>query len=377
MNVSTRFIIAEFLSGLSFHTPIWILFFQSRGLDYASIGLIASMTYAASLLFEYPSGMLADQLGYRQSLLIALLASMAALVSEVLAWSLWPFLLAGALVGVSSAFTSGAREAFIARLTEKRDFTRLLGRADSLHFTALIIAAPIGSLIAARSYTYPYVLSILATLIASILLLTLPNPKGRAERLREHFHLSLSFLRKPFMLKLFILYLSAFFFEEAWYMSYQPYLVQQGLPLVLLGVYSAARNGLASLQGFILPRLVRENLLIPLTLSLTAWTLTILPSVWLIMLGGMLILTAHQAWYYAEQELLNHLLPEASRASILSARQAVLSLLWLPNPLVLGILLHSLTPHTVFTLAASLSILTITLYPFLSPLRATALTWED
>ena len=46
--------------GFNFILPLWILFFQSRGLNLAEIGFVATGIYLASVLLEYPTGIFAD-----------------------------------------------------------------------------------------------------------------------------------------------------------------------------------------------------------------------------------------------------------------------------------------------------------------------------
>jgi len=102
-----------FFVGFSFITPIWILFFQSRGLTLADIGFIATAVYLGSVLFEYPTGIFADKYGRKLSLIISLLLLIIALLLKVTAYSKIQFFIAAFMIGAAWAFSSGALQALI------------------------------------------------------------------------------------------------------------------------------------------------------------------------------------------------------------------------------------------------------------------------
>ncbi|MDP6293878.1 MAG: MFS transporter, partial [Candidatus Woesearchaeota archaeon] len=62
--------VASFFVGFTFVTPIWILFFQLRGLSLAEIGFTATGTYLVNFLLEYPAGIYADRYGRKKACIV-------------------------------------------------------------------------------------------------------------------------------------------------------------------------------------------------------------------------------------------------------------------------------------------------------------------
>src|SRR3989338_6186304 len=120
---------------MTFFLPIWILFFQSRGLGITEIGFVSSGVYLASVLLEYPSGIFADKYGRKLSLAISTILMCVVYLLEVTSYSLLQFYIAALLTGCAWAFTSGAREALIYdTLKEKgleKENSKVLGNLDA------------------------------------------------------------------------------------------------------------------------------------------------------------------------------------------------------------------------------------------------------
>ena len=152
--------VSEFFRGFNFIVPIWILFFQSRGLTLTDIGFIATATYIGSVLFEYPTGIFADKYGRKTSLIFSLLLHTIALLLEVTAYSKVQFFAAAFLIGVSWAFASGALQALVYdKLKEnklEKSNSKITGIIDAITFTGLFISSLSGAVIFAYNGTYPY-----------------------------------------------------------------------------------------------------------------------------------------------------------------------------------------------------------------------------
>ena len=175
-----------FFWGVSFFfIPIWILFFQSRGLDLAEIGFVMSGTYLASVLLEYPTGIFADKYGRKLSLLIASMIYIISLVVDVTAYSTLQFFIGAFLTGASWAFTSGAKEALIYDTLKERKLekfnSKVLGSLDAIGAVGGIIAALIGSWVFRINETLPYWLSIGTSGLAFIFLFWIKEPKYKEE----------------------------------------------------------------------------------------------------------------------------------------------------------------------------------------------------
>ncbi len=90
-----------------------VLLMQSRGMDLLQIGMLMGMFSLTVVLFEFPSGVLADAIGRKRIALLAYGFMLAAYVALLFAFSFLSFLLAWGLMGIGRAFASGALKAWL------------------------------------------------------------------------------------------------------------------------------------------------------------------------------------------------------------------------------------------------------------------------
>ena len=104
----------SFLKMALFPMAIITLFWKDHiGLSLTDILLLQAIFSLATLALEYPSGYLADLLGYRFSLTLASIVGIAGWSVYTVAGSFWSVLLAEILLGISYAFISGSDSALL------------------------------------------------------------------------------------------------------------------------------------------------------------------------------------------------------------------------------------------------------------------------
>ena len=107
-----RFYLFVALTSFVLWTPIWVVFFERRGLSLSQIGALEVVAFTLLGVAEVPTGTVADIWGRKASMAIgAGLHGLAVLgiLTEVLSPI---FLVAYAVWGVSFSFITGAGEAF-------------------------------------------------------------------------------------------------------------------------------------------------------------------------------------------------------------------------------------------------------------------------
>lgn len=67
-----RYYAYSVLSNLLFFLPIDIIFFKERGLDLEQIFLIQTLFSVGVIVFEVPTGIIADHFGRKKSLLLGI-----------------------------------------------------------------------------------------------------------------------------------------------------------------------------------------------------------------------------------------------------------------------------------------------------------------
>ena len=113
--VTGSYYLAQGLYGLALGAilPAYVLFFWSRGLNLFEVAVLASVFEGSILLFEIPTGALADIFGRRKSVISShLFQSLAGLIF-ILSPGFWLFAIAEATQGFGETLKTGALEAWM------------------------------------------------------------------------------------------------------------------------------------------------------------------------------------------------------------------------------------------------------------------------
>lgn len=133
------------------------------------------------LLFEIPTGGIADYLSRKASLQLGLVIQMIGFVIYVAIPNFYMFMLGELVVALGFSLISGAEESFIYDTVKsqgrEKDSMKILGRAESFGLAGIMVAAPVGSFIAGKlGLSYPMFLMFIPLCIALILLTFMKEP---------------------------------------------------------------------------------------------------------------------------------------------------------------------------------------------------------
>src|SRR6185436_953462 len=110
-----RFLVYRAGISIAFWLPIWVIYYQQRGLSLVEIGLLESATWIVSALAEIPTGALADHVGRRPCLFVgALLMGLAVFAVTLPGPALSPVFIIGAIIWPTAfTFINGAEHALL------------------------------------------------------------------------------------------------------------------------------------------------------------------------------------------------------------------------------------------------------------------------
>jgi MFS family permease len=163
-NIAVRntkfYYISQFLHSLILIAPIWIVFQQSKGLSPAEISSLVTVMYLSQMLFEVPSGAIADLLGRRNTLIFSFILGAAAYLWFPFFQGYWQAFLAVILMGVSDSFRSGSEEALIydSFKQEKNEtgIKKIFAQGNFIYQIGLILSAIISGYLYTANHTYPF-----------------------------------------------------------------------------------------------------------------------------------------------------------------------------------------------------------------------------
>jgi MFS family permease len=105
---------ASALRAALFPIPVITIFWKDQiGLSLADIMMLQAIFGATTVLLEFPSGYLADRVGYRSSLVIGAVFWIFGWTAYALGETFWMMAVAEVILGIGLAFTSGADSALL------------------------------------------------------------------------------------------------------------------------------------------------------------------------------------------------------------------------------------------------------------------------
>lgn len=334
-----------FFSSLYLYGHIGTLYLQDRGLSLFQVSSIWSIIVATIFLAEVPTGIFADIIGRKKSVIIAFLLQLVGEVWYIFADNYFSFVAIAIVAGVGFTFASGCIEALIYDTLPKDnredEMKKAMGIKGAAYYLAFFIAPLLGSLLVPIYTMDKFLLTVFLTacsvFIALLLAFSLKEPKKDYEHIEEspivilkngiHCIRGSSFL-------LWLMGISVFTATFAGTLGslFQPYLTNFNLTAMHMGIASAIGALLAvGLQKniFAIEQFFGEKI----TLIAT----TILPGLgYLIMAAAPTAAIAFVSFLftYSTSEIKNPLIssyqngiiPEKIRATVLSLINLVVSL---------------------------------------------------
>ena len=244
-----------FWKDFAFFSAVLVPFFtQWGGISLVQVQLLQSWFSLWVFIFEIPTGAVADKIGRKHSIALgSLIVSVAVLVyGSIPRYEI--FLLAELLFAMGYALVSGADEALIYDTLKaqgrENESAKILGRANSFHLLGILMAAPIGGIIAARyGINAPVLASSIPFFIAALIGWSIPEPKihtgeSASPRYWDIIRNGFSSLRTNSLLRALavdsVLVASSAYFV-IWF--YQPLLTRIGIPLYYFGFVHALMVG--------------------------------------------------------------------------------------------------------------------------------------
>jgi MFS family permease len=319
-----------FVSRLELWEPVYVLFLLQRGFSLAQYGLLDTMWYVGSVLFEVPTGALADRLGNRASLLLALVSQALSFALIASARSFWAMAAAFLLWGLASAFETGTYSAFLydslKEAGREGDYGVVYGRTATLQILASALGALIGGYVGGIRLQMPLWASAAIPLLLCPLVWSFREPQVERAVERSYglqIRESLRYvLQRPLVTVLLLYWALMGAVVWALRMFYQPLLDSYGVPVPWIGMlYLGSKLCMAAgshVSGAVLQRLgVTTLYAAPVVLVVAVLGVGGIVSPWVI--GLIFVIFLVEGLYTpALNTLLNQRIPSGKRATIIS-----------------------------------------------------------
>lgn len=205
------------ISNFLFFLPIVYIFFQDNGLSLTQIFIIEAIFSVGLVLFEVPTGAVADYFGKKTSLVVGSIIWVVSCVLFSFGSGFYMFTFAYLIWALGAAFLSGADTALLYDIlhkdNQKEHFKKYQGNAKFIGLVSISIASIIGGYISSFSMRYTFVASAIAFFVMFLILISIKHKEDEKEEQESYTQIiknSFSIIRKSSTL-LWLFFYSALF----------------------------------------------------------------------------------------------------------------------------------------------------------------------
>lgn len=229
-----------------------VLFYLHRGLGIDEVFYLSIFFAVTSLLFEIPSGYLADRIGRKKTLLLGTLFFILTYVSYLSVQGFWWFAIPFVFSAIGYACFSGTEEALLydslKEMGKEGEMNRFNGKMHAAKHFMKMFTPLLGALIARELLEWQFqlliVIDILAMTTSLVLVLFIQEPDHKRDVLAEEigvYRESLRTIRQsPFLFRAAMNNAMIFLISFVVWRMYQPYLFDRGVTIFWLGIFYAA-----------------------------------------------------------------------------------------------------------------------------------------
>jgi predicted MFS family arabinose efflux permease len=180
-NIYIMYIIS-FLQGLVFYAPIATLYRQARGVSIFQITIIESISLILCLVLEIPWGIIADRIGYKNTMIFCCCLY---LLSKLIFWKAWDFsgfLAERILLSIVISGISGVDTSILYLSSPKGKSQKIFGITNSLSMSGLLSASLIFSFFVGDNFDLAGELTVMSYALAAIASFFLTEVKHTQKR---------------------------------------------------------------------------------------------------------------------------------------------------------------------------------------------------
>ncbi|HBO47398.1 MULTISPECIES: MFS transporter [Pediococcus] len=161
-------------------TSLWVIYLTQHGMSLIQVGLLESIFHVASLLFEVPSGTLADRFSYKTVLIMGRIMAILSGFLFLSGAGFWWFALAFIIQAFSYNLNSGTNEALIFETLKtdhlEKHYLKITANLNAIYELADMLGLIVAGFFVHWHFELTYVIYIFTSLLAIIAILRMQEP---------------------------------------------------------------------------------------------------------------------------------------------------------------------------------------------------------
>lgn len=359
---------------------IVVLFYLARGVTMEQVFYLSMVWSVGTLLFEIPTGYLADKIGRKRALCLGVLTVVASQLLSFSAQGFFDFAIIFLVMSLADSLFSGTEEALVydslKEIGREKETTKFYGQLSSARHITKIVFPTLGAFIASDllEWQFDIVIAINAVLafVAFIFLLRVVEPKHEMSLEDEESGVYLQSLKtiwtQPFLFRASMNKILIIIASIIGWRVYQPYLTDLGVSVFALGIfYVFLHVGGFGAKWFahVIEKRVQPLRLLTWTaiIALVTSLISIFTSIpWIVFVSTLLLLETTNAREPIFSAAMNKLIHSKSRATTLSNLNVFKAVIDIPLLLLCGFL-AGFGPEQPLWICAGLALAVLVIFP--------------
>ena len=247
--------------------PVLVPYMLFKGLSYAEILTLQSLSAVAVVLFEVPTGVVADRLSRKLSLVLSSILMGVGLAMYIVFEGFLLFAMAELLFGLGMTFSSGADSAMLYESLERLGRKSEYSTIEAKVMANIYVGQAVGSIASSLLYTVcPYIplwISVGMLLLSSLISGMFTEPEGKAKSNRSYFAHVIKCFGNTFSVPRirWAIYYAALMgvMLRASFWLYEPYFRVIRLDIALFGIVFAFFNLVSAFSSRYLVKVVKDQ----------------------------------------------------------------------------------------------------------------------
>ena len=337
-----------FINNLNMASCIWVLYLGYHGMNLMQIGILEGIYHLTGILFEIPSGAIADLLGRKRSLLVGRILMAVSCIIMLFSTTFTGFAISFVLQSLSGNFNSGAEEALVydslKLIAKENTYPAISGRINMLIEVSQSIATVAGGILAEYSFGFCYFVCVIIAILSIIPALCMTEPPLQDshdldvapkttiyDTVCRHFRESRDVLKdNPRIFSVIVLYSTVFAAFTLLFFYSQQYFIDLGLNKIELSIvmlFAGIAACLGALLNTKLYQIFHEKIALIGALSIAVCIIAFGLKNLYIAFGALLVSDFfNSALYPIQSDTLNRLIPSEKRATLLSVNSMFFSI---------------------------------------------------
>lgn len=284
---------------VNFLMGTYMVYLMAKGMNLFDCHLINFAMWVALLVFEIPTGLIADVFGRKVSVILSNLIKGVSFLIYASANSFWGFILGEVVYQFGSTFSSGAFESWMMDAVEKKERERIVRNAEKIAKITGMVGAGLGGWMMDFSLGLPWICGGITCFVAAIIGWWLMDEKpeftkrksGILKNFLKYGRESLIFIKtdKAYRFMVFIGFIQAIALHVAnmqWQILFTHWLDRKIWFGLLFSLISISLFAGIHISGYWLRGMSDKKRLIicQMVIGLLIWLTVLMKSVWLVLL---------------------------------------------------------------------------------------------